>query len=179
MLNLYLGSYGFMFGNTDVYLVFSRNVITVGLPCVVIGMALRRYEHRMPSGRMLIAMTATLLISLYAEHLIIKSISPVGIHGDIIAFTVPVAAVMLLIFKSIRVSTGALVTQLGRYHATNIYLYHVMFLDIFVMMFGHVTDAEAAFVIACVLMLSMLINKFKRLKTNCLPVRSVAGRTYK
>lgn len=98
-----------------------RNAFTTGIPCFLLGWLTHRYADRLPMRR---AEPALLLSAVlyYAEY---RSI-PLPM-SDLYAMTVPTAWLLFLCaLKHRDAGAGSLTERIGRDHATNIYVLHML-----------------------------------------------------
>lgn len=127
LLNLYFGY------NIGVYhsLVLARNFVTVGLPCFCLGWLLRKYEtpicRSIGGGKASLLLLALLLLS-YLEWVLPRFTGyDLWSGGDIYLFTVPLslgAIVWCLTHRDM--GQASYFAVIGKKHATNVYLYHVL-----------------------------------------------------
>ena len=120
-LGLLAGAYAPLLGHDAAERFIHRNFITLGLPCILIGIAMRR-RPLLLAGRPALLWTATLVVTLLmlAEHYGLR-LSP---RGDFIILTIPAA--MLLFQSFARVNAPAPLAAAGRRYATGIYIAHLI-----------------------------------------------------
>lgn len=123
LLNLLLGNYGFLVGVHTPY-HYSRNFITIALPCVALGMWLREHPICVPRWSLLMA-----VIALYVEAFLYKAYCPEH-TGDIWLMTIPAAVVVLLSsIEHPQWGSGRL-AEWGRKWSLPIYIWHFMLISI-------------------------------------------------
>lgn len=130
-LNLATGRYGFMFFDSGFPIEVSRNFLTVGLPCILTGILLRRYERIMPGRRVVVTAICVLTVALYVECYLLKW-DEVMFAGDIVVFTLPLSVMVFLFFMRFSRTSGVfgVLTRWGRDYSTDIYLWHFLVLAI-------------------------------------------------
>ncbi len=133
LLNLLLGRYIFLISDAETSLDINRNVLTIAIPCVLIGILIRSYEHKLPSQKKTITALIIATILLYAEQLILYLYFPQG-AGDIIIFTIPVAILTFITFLRLNATgkTMRKISQLGKRHSMDIYLWHPILAYVFI-----------------------------------------------
>lgn len=119
-LGLLAGAYAPLLGHDAAERFIHRNFITLGLPCILIGIAMRRRPLLSARPALLWAATAVVLLLMLAEHYGLR-LSP---RGDFIILTVPAA--MLLFQSFARINPPALLAAAGRSYATGIYIAHLI-----------------------------------------------------
>lgn len=128
--NLLYGKYNFIINSHLVpnNLLLARNSITTALPCIILGMGLRRYEHLLPSTRTVIFTTMLCLILLYIENITLYLYIPKHPAGDIVLLTVPCAVgIFILFLRFISVHPAAeKLGKLGKHCTLNIYVWHIL-----------------------------------------------------
>jgi len=126
-LNLILGKYGFMFFESGFPTAVSRNFLTVGLPCVLTGILLRRHEHLVPNRHVVTVAMCVLAIALYTEYYLLLQTNA-RFSGDIVAFTLPLSVTVFLFFLRLNRMSGVfdVLSRWGRNYSTDIYLWHIM-----------------------------------------------------
>ncbi len=128
--NLLLGKYSpaIGLGAYKIPLFIHRNSITIGLPCVMLGMLLRQNRSAIPDLRKALILTLSIGFLLYAEAALLHFTVFGHTSGDIGIFTVPLAVAVFMLFY--RLNTGTRIESvcatLGREHSLNIYIWHVM-----------------------------------------------------
>ncbi len=163
LLNLFLGRYVFMISDANIDLYFSRNVLTIAIPSVLIGMLIRSYEHKLPSPKKIITALIVVAILLYAEQLILHFWFPYK-AGDIIIFTLPVAILTFITFLRLNNITGKTmykISRLGKRYTLDIYLWHPLIASIFVYIRSHAgiySGMDALFVFVATLMVSIIVK---------------------
>jgi len=162
LLNLFLGRYIFLISDANIYLYFSRNVLTIAIPSVLIGMLIRSYEHKLPSQKKIITALIIAAISLYAEQLILHFCFPYK-GGDIIIFTLPVAILTFITFLRLNIigKTMLKIGQLGKRYTLDIYLWHPLIASVFVHIQSHVeicSGLNTLFVFVATLMFSIIVK---------------------
>lgn len=128
ILNLALGTYSSWLPKTFEPYV-SRNVLTIALPCLMIGILLRRWHHRLLSSRAMFILFAALLVAAYAETFFVAGFKPgtTALRGDIVAFTVPAAACLVGAFLVIPSSVNfGFLARWGALFSAEIYIYHLI-----------------------------------------------------
>ncbi len=133
-VNLLYGKYNFLINSHLVpnNLLFARNSITTALPCIVLGMLLRRYEHLLPSTRTVIFTTILCLILLYTENIILYLFLPKYHAGDIVLLTIPCAVgifILFLRFSSVHPAAEK-IGKLGKHCSLDIYVWHMLIFSV-------------------------------------------------
>lgn len=126
-VNLFWGTYSHLHTDTMFNGFYNRNVFTIGLPCVAIGMLIRKYQHRLKlSSAVLIITTLMLLGATYFECF--YCIRPYIMHyGDIVITTIPLSIAVFLTFLHIeKLGRCKVLNDIGKYHSLNIYLIHIL-----------------------------------------------------
>lgn len=145
------GKYIGLFAPADtvgsVYMV--RNALTMGLPCVLAGILLRRNQHLLPPLRVILALTALTAMLLAAENFVLlPGLFATQSRGDITLLTLPLAVLVLAACLQMphdrRLDPLA---GLGRRHSLNLYLYHILILQ-FLMRIPLDLTAVQTFVVA-------------------------------
>lgn len=121
----------FCFHSTEINLLLSRNFLTVSLPCLTLGMLIRRYEAYVQavaaSRWALIGLLTTILT--YAEYTVcIKLIGARSVVIDIWCMTIPMAVVVFI--TSLRSNYNTWLSPLeiiGRRHSLNLYIIHIFY----------------------------------------------------
>lgn len=163
-LNLIIGKYSFIYRDTGFPLFLSRNVIGIGLPCLIIGMAIRRLEHLLPSIKIIVISIIIIGILLMCENYILSGkVMGIKNSGDITLFTVPLAIPIFVIFlKMSHYPRLEPLANLGRVHSLNMYLYHILVAAIIAKIFSDTIQPIQTFMVAVgVIMLSFIIEKGK------------------
>lgn len=173
LTNLLLGEYAFLWSDTGFSLEIHRNALTVGMPCIVIGMLVRRYERLITAdARLWLPAFATVLL-LYAEEFALRGWNHDLPGGDIALFTIPLAAVVFIWFLKMEVpvwmrwSVGW-----GKKHSLNIYVLHGLIGSVIGLRLGAAQPARVLVVIALALLASMTICHMR--KSTLLPSRAKA-----
>lgn len=121
--NLLLGKYGFIHGGGYLDIACSRNALTVGLPCVLLGMWLRRHEERLPQRRQ--ALVAVLVLSaaaLVEAILLSRQVFRIWTVGQLYLLTIPLAIAVFLLCLHLDAPEWAV--KAGRRYSAGIYLWH-------------------------------------------------------
>lgn len=123
IINLLIGSYSFMFFDNSFPLVIHRNSLTIGIPCVALGIALRMYEQHFPSQKKIFICLIASIIALCLEHFLFEHNS-----GAILMLTLPVAVLTFVFFLRLNLSSKPfqILGLWGKQHSLNIYLWHLM-----------------------------------------------------
>lgn len=128
LFGLLLGRYSCFIEGLPNKVSLARNFITTGLPCVLLGILLRRGEGWLSMTTKSVLM-AVLLIGVlqYAETILLyKHINTV--NGDLFAFTIPWAMSFFLLALRFQSSRPWAVTLAawGRKYSLDIYVWHIM-----------------------------------------------------
>lgn len=167
ILNLCFGTYVHLFSESAKFNGFyNRNVITIGLPCVALGMLIRRYQHRLTFSPYKILVAIAILLGLaYWECLgcLRKYIMD---YGDIVITTIPLSIAIFLLFLNCEwLGRCQWINNIGRRHSLNIYLIHVLIIWILIYNFYpfpfNFFDTLMVFVIALALSKIYLFIKSK------------------
>ncbi len=128
ILNLCFGTYVHLFSDNAMYNGFyHRNVFTIGLPCIALGMLIRRYQHRLTfsPSKILIVIVALLGLAYWECLGFLKKY--IMTYGDVVITTIPLAiAVFLLFLNCDELGRCRWINSIGRRHSLNIYLIHVL-----------------------------------------------------
>lgn len=125
-----LGTWHQIFGLEKTPFYNSRNVLTVGLPFILSGILIRRYEAKFPVRKVLLAIGGASLLLVFIEYYLLKSARA---HGDIYALTLPlvISTFLLGTHFNFNSSFANILSILGRRHSTNIYILHAAILQKF------------------------------------------------
>ena len=116
-LALLTGCYGVLPGIGKAHSFVCRGVLSTALPCVMIGVVMRR-------GRLPRVTPALLIMAVVAAALLLFEDNLLKINGgDMIVMTMPLAVTLFAIFAGARVSPVLAAT--GRSYATGIYIMHL------------------------------------------------------
>jgi peptidoglycan/LPS O-acetylase OafA/YrhL len=124
LLNLLIGSYAMFWLDSRLVNMVHRNFFTIGIPCLYLGMCIRRYEHKITiSSARLIALTILLYALLYVEYLfILKGQS----WGDIFLLTIPTSiCTFIVVLRASVLNQWKVLATIGRKDSLNIYVLHV------------------------------------------------------
>ena len=131
LLNLLTGGYSFLVTRETLGIDWSRNFLTVGIPCVMAGVLLRRNEHRIriqTSSLMVLIMIA--LAALYLEWMLLGN--DFYSRGNVFLFTLPVA--FLVFYSSLkvtgRITNPNIFASFGEKYSLDIYIYHLLAITI-------------------------------------------------
>ncbi len=97
-----------------------RNFFTLGLPCMMIGVAMRRRPLIGWKPALLWATTLLVLMLMLAEHYGLR-LSP---RGDFLILTIPAAVMLFQVFA--RSNPPKILADAGRRYSTGIYIIHLM-----------------------------------------------------
>lgn len=132
-LNLFFGAYHHLFFDNSFHSLpgfhLSRNFITIGFPCIGIGIMIRRTEKIIIKKFSLLILCFLLLL---IESICFRFIMGRNPEGDIIGFTIPFSVIVFIIFLDERMDTKIVrflnfIAQLGNRHSANIFFYHLIF----------------------------------------------------
>lgn len=133
LLNFVFGQYNFIFAKYGIpnNLILSRNTITCGVPFILIGILIRRYEYKLPSIRAICLFMFFAIVGLYLEQILLLKLKT-GSIGDLIFFTVPVAVLVFICFLQFNPNTviSFKFAKYGKYYSTDIYLWHILIASI-------------------------------------------------
>ncbi|MBD5186167.1 MAG: acyltransferase [Bacteroidales bacterium] len=116
-LALLTGCYGVLPGIGKAHSFVCRGVLSTALPCVMIGVVMRR-------GRLPKVTPALLIMAVVAAALLLFEDNLLKINGgDMIVMTMPLAVTLFAIFAGTRVSP--VLAAAGRSYATGIYIMHL------------------------------------------------------
>ena len=166
--NLLFGQYAFVLGMKSLAANYTRTFFGIALPCLAIGIALRRHECRIaPRAIALMPFAAIALMMLsYAEFYLLKAFVPADCHiGNTTLATVPLAASLFIIARNASLPRRlCIVAKWGKAHSTNIYLWHIIVRKIEMRLLPAL-PYEYAFlvVLPLTLLLSYAINRVTRL----------------
>lgn len=158
LINLAIGSYGFILFDENNPLEYSRNVLTIAIPSVMIGVLIRIYESHLPSATTVVWLLISSVLLLYAEMAIIHHSA-----GDIVIMTMPVAIFTFIFFLRFQPHSRHLHTlgEWGKNHSLDIYLWHSLVAVFFYPMQSRIGlhPGLNTIIIACItLALSILIK---------------------
>lgn len=163
-LNLIIGSYHFVFDKFPIpnHILLSRNVFTIGLPCLLIGVLIRRYEYLMPSFRKTLFVTVLFVIAIYLETILFRD-SFRSLKGDIIIFTVPCAVCTFLVFLKYESDhpIAKTLAKIGKNYSLDIYVWHILVAGFVMYLLNRLgLTGVGAFVVAAVtLMLAIFLKR--------------------
>ena len=128
-LNLMFGKYSFLLANEMIGhdITLSRNALTIGMPCLLIGVLIRYFEYKLPSQKKIILIAFVGLLGVYVESIILNSIFG-SQNGNLYIFTIPLATAVFVYFLRLDV-TGKLGHRFARYgkeYSLDIYLWHIV-----------------------------------------------------
>jgi hypothetical protein len=144
---------------------FSRNFFTIALPCIYIGMYIRRFEHKLSfSSRQWSAILIILLLLLCFEN---KFIFQSFHHGNVILLTIPCTIITFIwALKTISLNCFSCLARIGGKDSLNIYILHVLVYEYLRKTIFDVEAIEWIEVCLLTLLLSIVVNKgSKWLKT--------------
>lgn len=134
VLNLLFGSYNFLVDDkvfiNNIFL--SRNVLTVALPCLLIGTLIRYYEYKLPGRKVIMAVAAVGFVGIYVETEIIDALFSNKL-GDIVIMTIPFSTAVFVLFlrMSVKGKVGKRVAYWGKAYSLDIYLWHIVIGSVF------------------------------------------------
>ena len=167
ILNLVLGTYSFAYHDGPFTGYIHRNVITIGLPCVALGLYIRKYEYLLPKLKTLGFGVILCLILLTIESLLLSySGSYHGKEGDIIIATIPLAIFVFCFFLKVRIPNSLhWMVRFGKRYSLNIYIFHKMVEIIMIAAIGTSLYLIAGFIVAFMtILLSMGLFEIKQRK---------------
>lgn len=127
IINLILGKYSMLLPLWDYSdLNVSRNVFTIGLPCLAIGILIRLYEYRFRNMRKLMLVLFMVILVSFVEIWWIYKIEA-GSTGDIMISTIPLACIIM--FVTLRIPLEQKWSNFVRFcknYNLPIYLYHML-----------------------------------------------------
>lgn len=127
LTNLFFGSYSsFMSIILEPDYMMSRNVFTIALPCISIGILLRRNEHHICKDPILLIVSCFVMLFFFAED-IFWLIQGFTCRGDIYLFTVPLSVCFfcMAVRCSKRIKDVSVLNTGGGY-TTQIYITHII-----------------------------------------------------
>jgi surface polysaccharide O-acyltransferase-like enzyme len=128
-LNLIAGCYSKLWLCQQLPRILSRNFLTIGIPCVYLGMLVRRFEHRLfISQKSLLLTLVVLCLIAYLEFILV-------FHrvkwGDVYFLTIPTTIVTFIwVLRSNLFNKLAWLASIGRKDSLNIYILHWLVMDI-------------------------------------------------
>jgi len=139
LLNLSIGKYIFLIADYNLPYCISRNTLTIAIPCILIGILIRYYEHKLPSQKTVLYALVIAVVMLYAEQFALYRYFPRR-NGDIIILTLPVAVLTFLYFLKLEANgkTAKKIGLLGKRHSLEIYLWHPLVATIFYIIQNHI-----------------------------------------
>lgn len=163
IFNLVLGKYSMvlpLFDYSD--LNVSRNVFTIGLPCIAIGILIRLYEYRFKNMcKLILGLCMVILVSCFEIRLVNK----IGANstGDIMISTIPLACIIMVV--SLNMPLGLKWSNFVRFckhYNLPIYLYH-MLIYFFTLGFAPSYERFHLIIVICgTLILCAIINTIKQ-----------------
>lgn len=136
LTGLFVGRY-YPFGMRGyVHGCYIRNFFTFAIPCLVIGIALRR--RQMPGWSNLAAWSIAAL-ALFLMVMESIYVAPRQQPGDYVILTVPAAALVFIACCKIE-SSPAILSRLGQKYSSGIYYYHVLVIYILGDIFSNVVE---------------------------------------
>lgn len=115
-LALLTGCYGVLPGIGRAHSVVCRGALSTALPCVMLGVVMRR-------GRLPRVSSALVIMTVVAALLLIEDNMLKINNGDMIVMTMPLAVALFAVFAGVRVSP--LLAAAGRRYATGVYIMHL------------------------------------------------------
>lgn len=132
LLNFALGKYNFLFEKYGIPndLILSRNAITTGIPFILTGILIRRYEYKLPSLQLILLFLVIVIAGLYTEHFYLSS-ATISI-GDMICFTVPAAIFVFIAFLRFNPNSAFYykLAEYGKFYSMDIYFWHPLLASI-------------------------------------------------
>ncbi|MCM1369411.1 MAG: acyltransferase family protein [Candidatus Amulumruptor caecigallinarius] len=159
LLNLLQGSYSYiLFDSGSPFINLEMDAVTLGIPCVAIGILLRIYEHLFPSQKVILGCLIVAIPLLYLEHVINHDYT-----GDLLIMTIPVAILTFIYFLRYNPVSWLpkLIATLGKHQSLNIYLWHMMMAGIYVYIEYHLGidhSVESFAVILLTVAVSIIFN---------------------
>ena len=152
LLELFVGKYSFIIGDGFDHF-YHRNFFTMGLPFVLIGILIKKYQlfKRLTHPKVVAFL---LLIISYVEYLLLQK-NAVYREGDLVIssmFLVPVIFIIFLNSTSIKMEN--LLSVIGKKYSLNLYLYHPMVLTIYYLL--HLNKILHNFEYPIVLLITLL-----------------------
>lgn len=125
LLGLLLGGYGFLFPALPQNLLFSRNFITIGIPCFGMGWLLRQYKDRVVQvvTRPFLLVFLLLVLSAIEVFVLYANVSS---RGDYLIFTMPLSvALVVCCLTHPALGSGSVLEYIGQHFSIDIFIYHV------------------------------------------------------
>lgn len=136
LVGLSIGKYSFWEIHIPAYLY--RNVFTTALPFVLIGLYIRKYQESilLRSKNLNIIILVFVILS-YIEYLLYWKLHTYK-GGDLMLTTIPTAIIFFLYFRQKKPTWGKrnIIKIIGKDYSLNIYLYHILFVNIFRIFFN-------------------------------------------
>lgn len=132
IVGLLFGSYSFIFSAIPYSLILSRNFLTMGLPCIIIGWFIRKYFKQI-QNKIKIPWFWILIITFLGifEAWCIFADNE-NYAGDYLITTIPLAALLLFVLLlRPKLGHGTLLASIGKKYSTFIYVFHIIFLSWF------------------------------------------------
>lgn len=127
LINLFWGTYSHLHTEALFNGFYNRNVFTIGLPCVAIGMLIRKYQHRLKLSSVALIITTLLLLGATYFECLYCIRSYIMRYGDIVITTIPLSIAVFLLFLHIEeLGRCKGLNNIGKYHSLNIYLVHIL-----------------------------------------------------
>ena len=127
LFNFLFGKYNFLIDFLPNNLLLSRNVFTIGLPCVFIGTFIRCYENRLPSTRIVLSFLVLFITLLYIENDFLENKTE-SLLGDLNFFTLPCAICIMILSLRINYDNklSNLLASYGKKYSLDIYIWHLL-----------------------------------------------------
>ena len=175
-----LNRYSFLFTSQQLDVSWSRNGLLCAFPCIVIGtyIAKNKYKIAKISLQKITVLSIMVCSVAYMEYFFLNYYDIGQYGGDYYFMTFPLSITIMLLalkFEQYKLENGfkntfniiySAMACLGKYHATNIYLFHVMILSMLGVIEKHGFDTyyfqTAELVFLLTLILSIIINSIKK-----------------
>ncbi len=140
-----IGAYHNLIGLPKTDINISRNFFTLALPCILIGIVLRRQIKRLPNLITSLILLIVFSLLLYLECLLHTTTSFYNIDGDVMIMTIPTAVAVFVLFYRLDINKLHnkllqriinIVVTTGRKYTADIYIWH-SFLAFFVFKIAH------------------------------------------
>jgi peptidoglycan/LPS O-acetylase OafA/YrhL len=161
-LNLITGCYSKFWLDQQLLRILSRNFLTVGIPCVYLGMLVRRFEYRLfYAQRGMLFTLAILYFLLYVEFQFVFNRK---LWGDVFFFTIPSTIVTFIwVLRTNLFNKLTWLATIGRKDSLNIYIAHWLVRDILRKTPYAFTSCEWIEVSLLTLLLSIALRKSQSL----------------
>lgn len=168
-VNLAVGMYGFLFGLEKLPYVVKVNFITQGIPCFLLGGAIRRYQSVITAAvtpAKAGAIVAGVALLAFGESALLSRFRPgtdLDFTNTVYLTTLPLAAAVFIWSVQHAAAGAGIAGAIGRKYSRDIYLYHYLFFLFFFTFFRTLFIERYSFlvVLPCSLLLAVELDKIR------------------